>query len=105
MTAVLVAIVGGATLAGDFDWRQPGLAHAMGQGRASSGEGSLDPMLIKGSTSLAEISEATGVPAEELGSVFGVPAEALDKPLKEIKDVYGFTPEDVRVWLETRLQQ
>jgi Fe-S-cluster-containing hydrogenase component 2 len=104
VAAVLVAIVGVATVAGDFQWRQPGLAEAMAQSRSSSGDGTFDPMLIKGSTSLAEVSEATGVPAEELGSAFGVPADQLDKPLKDIKDTYGFTPEDVRAWMETRLQ-
>ena len=105
VAAVLVAIVGVATVAGDFQWRQPGLAEAMAQSRSSSGDGSFDPMLIKGNTSLSEVSKATGIPAEEFTAAFGVPAGELGKPISEIKDAYGFTPEDVRAWLETRLQQ
>ncbi len=61
-------------------------------------------MLIKGYTTLAEVSEATGIPGEEFTATFGVPAAELDQALKDIKDIYGFTPEDVRVFVETRLQ-
>ena len=104
VAAVLVAIVGGATLAGDFQWRQPGLAEAKAQS-GSAGGSAFDTSLVKGNTTLQEIADATGIPAEELTAAFGVPAGELGKPISEIKDAYGFTPEDVRAWLETRLQQ
>ena len=103
VVAVMIAVVGVTTLAGSFDWRQPGLAEAMAQTGAASG-GTFDPMLIKGYMSLQEIGDATGVPGEELSAVFGVPAEELGAPMREIKDKYGFTPEDVRAWLVERLQ-
>jgi hypothetical protein len=34
-----------------------------------------------------------------------VPQDALGMPMKDIKDNYGFTPEDVRAWVEDRLAQ
>jgi Fe-S-cluster-containing hydrogenase component 2 len=102
VAAVLVAIVGVATVAGDFQWRQPGLAEAMARSSSSTG-GAFDTSLIKGTTTLQEIAEATGVPAAEFTARFGVPAEELGKPIKEVKETYGFTPEDVREWLGTRL--
>ena len=51
--------------------------------------------------------DAPAIPltAEEFTAAFGVPAGQLGKPISEIKDAYGFTPEDVRAWLEARLQQ
>ena len=104
VVAVLVAIVGVATVAGDFQWRQPGLAEAEAQS-GSAGGSTFDTSLVKGNTTLQEIADATGITAEEFTAAFGVPAGQLGKPISEIKDAYGFTPEDVRAWLETRLQQ
>ena len=103
VVAVMVAVVGVTTLAGSFDWRRPGLAEAMALSAPASG-GSFDPSLIKGYMSLREIADATGVPPEELTAVFGVPAGDLELPMRETKDAYGFTPEDVRVWLQGRLR-
>ena len=104
VAAVLVAIVGVATVAGDFQWRQPGLAEAMAKS-GSAGGSTFDTSLVKGNTTLQEIADATGIPTKKLTATFGVPAGELGKPISEIKDAYGFTPEDVRAWLETRLQQ
>ena len=104
VVALMVGIVGATTLSGSFEWRAPGLAQAAAESRGSSGDGSFDVMLIKGYTTLAEVSEATGIPGEEFTAAFGVPAAELGQALKDIKDAYGFTPEDVRVFVETRLQ-
>ena len=79
-------------------------------GSSSSGDtsgtsGTLDTSLIKGKTSMAEIVEATGIPAEQFMAEWGVTADELEKPMSEIKDKYGFTPEDVRAWVEQQLGQ
>jgi len=103
VVAVMVGVIGVTTLSGSFAWRQPGLAEAMAQTGGASG-GTFDPMLIKGYMSLQEIGDATGVPGEELSAVFGVPVDELGTPMREIKDKYGFSPEDVRAWLVERLQ-
>ena len=42
----------------------------------------------------------TGIPAADFTSQWGVPAADLGKPMKDIKDQYGFTPEDVRAWVD-----
>jgi polyferredoxin len=105
VVALMVGIVGATTLSGSFAWKSPGLAEAAAESRGSSSGGSFDLMLIKGYTTLAEVSEATGIPGEELAATFGVPAEDLGLPIKDIKDTYGFTPEDVRAYVEMRLQQ
>jgi polyferredoxin len=104
VVAVMVAIVGGTTLTSQFDWQQPTLAEAAAES-GSSGDGSFDTSLIKGKTSPAEIIEATGITAEEFTAEWGVPADELDKPMSETKDQYGFEPEDVRAWVEARLQE
>jgi ferredoxin len=100
VTALLVAIVGATTVAGQFQWRQPSLAGAMPQ-QGSAGAGP-DTSLIRGSTTLREVADATGIASEEFTNEFGVPGDQLDRPISEIKDAYGFTPEDVRAWVESR---
>ena len=105
VAAVMVAIVGLTTVTGQFDWR-PGRAEAMGRENGSGGGGgSLGVMQIKGYTTPAEISEATGIPAQEFVAVFGMTAEDMGLPLRDLKDKYGFTPEDVRAFVEARLQE
>ena len=78
-----------------------------GEGAGSgSGEGDPDSPLagvIKGSTTLAEIVESTGIAEAEITAEFGVPSSDFGEQLKSIKDQYGFTPEDVRAWVEARL--
>jgi hypothetical protein len=102
--ALMAGVVGATTLTGSFEWKSPGLAEAAAESRATSGDGSFDLTLIKGYTTLDEVGEATGIPAGEIGAAFGVPSGELGLPIKDIKDQYGFTPEDVRLFVETRLQ-
>ena len=116
VVALMAGIVGFTTLNGSFDWTKPGFAEASaagshsgdGSGQGSgegSGQGSGSASAIKGYMSLAEIAEVTGIPAADFTSQWGVPAADLGKPMKDIKDQYGFTPEDVRAWVEQRLAE
>jgi len=98
VVALMVAIVGITTATGTFAWQQPGLA-------AAASGGSFDTTQIKGKTSMAEIIAATSITAADFTSEWGVPANELEKPMSEIKDQYGFTPEDVRAWVEARLAE
>lgn len=110
MTGVVVGIIAVAialsTAAGVFAWKMPSLGEAIEQhggtlpDKSSAG---FDTSLIKGYMTMAEIADATGIPAAEFTAKFGVPAEALGEPMKEIKDTYEFSPDDVRVWVEERL--
>ena len=115
--ALMVAIVGATTLGGSFDWRMEsqagargaghggggggqGLGQGEGQGSQGNGGGAGSP--IKGWMSFADIAAMTGIPLTDFSAQWRVPAEALDQPMKDIKDQYGFSPEDVRAWVEDR---
>ena len=52
---------------------------------------------ITGRSSLRDVARETGVPARELARHLGLPPSVpLDEPLRHLKDVYGFSMEDVR---------
>lgn len=105
-TGVIVAgfavIVGVATATGDFRWSAPSFTESAKT--AAEGEGApvaeFDTALIKGSSVLSEVMDAAGVSADEVEQVFGVPASDQAKPIKDIKGTYGFTPDDVRAFIE-----
>jgi polyferredoxin len=105
VAAVIVAVVGLTTIGGTFQWQTPSLAETAAAAGLSVEDGTFDTSLIKGKTSLAEIAEATGIPASEFTAAWGPQSEELEQPMSEIKDAYGFTPEDVRVWVGERLQR
>ena len=105
VVAVMVAVVGFTTINGTFDWHQPTLAEAAAEQGASAADGTFDTGLIKGKTSMAEIVDATGIQASAFTTEWGVTADELAKPMSEIKDKYGFSPEDVRAWVEDRIAQ
>lgn len=65
--------------------------------------GDFDTSLIKGSTPLSQISEATGIPRAEFTARFGVPDADLDKPMSQVKTEYDFTPDDVRTWVAEKI--
>jgi ferredoxin len=103
---LFAALIAGATAAGAFEWSQPTLKQEMDREAPASGTvapSSFDVSLIKGSTTISEIVEAAGVPAEAFTAVYGVPASEQDRPLKELKDVYGCYPGDVRACVELYL--
>ncbi len=106
--ALFASLVGGATAAGVFGWTMPTLKQEMqrrgsGDGGEAPAAGTLDTSLIRGSTTISEIVDATGIPAEEFTRVYGVPASEQDRPLKELKDTYGCYPGDVRAFVELYL--
>jgi ferredoxin len=122
VVAIMVGIVGATTLTGAFDWQMEGRAEARGAGHGQgegqglgqeqgeeqdgeghSGGGSDSP--IKGWMSFADIAATTGIPLADFGAQWGVPADALGLPMKDIKDTYAFSPEDVRAWVEDRLAE
>jgi len=130
VVAVLVAIVGATTLTGTFDWRAEargaghgngggqGTGHGQGEGQGagqgqgeSQGEGESHDggggtdSPIKGWMSFADIAAMTGIPLADFGAEWGVPTDALGLPMKDIKDAYGFSPEDVRAWVDERLAE
>jgi ferredoxin len=114
VVALMVAVVGVTTLSGSFDWQMQSRAEARGAGHAGGGEGhgagqedggGGSDSSIKGWMSFSDIAAATGIPLEEFAAKWGVPAEALGLPMKDVKDQYGFSPEDVRAWVEDRLAQ
>jgi ferredoxin len=105
VAAVIVAIVGLTTLGGSFEWQTPTLAETAAAQGLSVEDGTFDTSLIKGKTSMAEIAEATGIPASEFTAAWGPTPEELEEPMSAIKDAYGFTLEDVRAWVEERLAQ
>ncbi|MCL4078410.1 4Fe-4S binding protein [Coriobacteriia bacterium Es71-Z0120] len=103
---LFATLIAGATAAGAFEWSQPTLKQEMEREAPASGTvapGSFDVSLIKGSTTISEVVEAAGVPAEAFTAVYGVPASEQDRPLKELKDVYGCYPGDVRAFVELYL--
>ncbi len=55
--------------------------------------------------SFADIAGMTGIPLADFAAEWGVPEDALGLPMKDIKDAFGFSPEDVRAWVEERLAQ
>lgn len=120
VVALLAVVIGGATVIDRFDWTMPSLAEALQRSGSDGGEDpkgdptsmtgtapsgvEFDTALIKGYMSMQEIADASGIPAERFTEVWGVPAEDLDEPMKEIKDEYGFSPDDVRVWVGEQLR-
>ncbi|MDZ4064712.1 MAG: 4Fe-4S dicluster domain-containing protein, partial [Coriobacteriia bacterium] len=104
VVAVIAAIIGTSTVTGTFAWKMPSLSEAVQQQGGAPGA-AFDTSLIKGYMSLREISEASGIPEERFVETFGVPKAALGEPMKEIKDQYGFSPDEVRIWVAEELGQ
>lgn len=104
-----VLLVGGATAAGQFEWTMPTLADqvrdagAAEGGAAASGAVAFDSSLIKGSTTMTEIVEATGIPAGVFTDVYGVPASAQGEQLKVLKQTYPCSPGEVRAFVDLYL--
>jgi len=92
-----------STAAGWFQWTQPTFA---GEVKSAVESGApVDTSAIKGSTTMQEIADSTGIPAEDLQAAFGITADEMTVPLKEVKAAYGFTMEDVRAYVEDSLAQ
>jgi ferredoxin len=95
--ALFAALVLAATASGSFAWTMPTLAEETGSGTDGA---SFDTALIKGSTTMAEVSDAAGIPPEVFTRVYGVPASEQTGQLKVLKDTYGCSPGEVRAFVE-----
>jgi NAD-dependent dihydropyrimidine dehydrogenase PreA subunit len=91
---VMLLVVGVTTFTGTFAWTTKSIV------AETTKTGTFDAGNINGRTSLKEVSEASGVPLADLLAKFKVPEAEAAKPMKEIKDTYGFSPEDVRAYVE-----
>jgi len=87
--------------AGAVAWAMPSLGDAVKQQDATAG--SFDTALIKGYMSMREVASATGIPELRFVERWGVSEADLGKPMKEIGDAYGFSPDDVRPWVSEQL--
>jgi len=106
LTALVLGIfvlgIGATALAGDFRFTVPSLGERIEES-SDSGDapaGTFDVMLIKGSTPLSDVAGVAGIPPELIEQVFGVPVADQSLPIKETKGLYGYTPEDVRTFVE-----
>jgi len=101
--AIFFGIAAATTAAGWFGWTQPTFAGEVKKAVESGAP--VDTSTIKGSTSMQEIADTTGIPAEELQAQFGLTADEMALPLKEVKAVHGFTMEDVRAYVDDYLPE
>lgn len=106
VVAIFAAVIAAGALTGDFSITKPSLAQ---ESRTSAGEGSgtgegvgsyVDTELIRGSTTWSEIKEATGIPAETITAVFGIPESDQAMALKDTNTLYAVPPGEVRAWVE-----
>lgn len=102
VVALIALVLAGSTAAGAFAWTLPSLSEAAGAG---SGGAPFDTTAIKGYMSMSEIAKVSGVPEARFTEEWGVPTGDLGKPMKEISDQYGFSPDDVKAWVATELGQ
>jgi hypothetical protein len=58
-----------------------------------------DTSLIKGSTPLSQVVDASGIPASVFTQVYGVPESEMDGQLKNLKTEYGCSPGEVRAFI------
>ncbi len=96
----LVIAVGMAT--NNFDWQVKSLKSEAAESAAKAGVPTteFDLTLIKGRTTLSEVTDATGISPETIEQVFGVPVSEQSSAIKDTKDVYGYSPGDVRTFIE-----
>ncbi len=106
LVAVLIAaVVGVGTVAGSFAWTMPTLSQAVAEqhGAAATPNKTFDTDLIKGYMTMKEIAAASGIAEAEFVKKWGVPQAELGKPMKDIKDTYSFSPDDVKAWVAEKL--
>lgn len=100
IVAGFALIVGVTTATGDFSWKAPTFTESVNDAADGQPAGQFDVSLIKGSSVLSEVMNLAGVSPSEVEQVFGVPADEQGLPIKDIKTKYGFTPDDVRTFVE-----
>ena len=104
----------GATVTDNFDWTVASLREQIENGAGGEGQGNgagdgsggsieglpFDTALIKGSTPLSEVVDASGIPASVFTQVYGVPESEMGAALKDLKTEYGCSPGEVRAFIE-----
>jgi len=100
--AIFALVIAAGMATDNFDWQVKSLKNEAADRAAETGVAAdeFDLTLIKGRTTLAEITDATGIPPETIEQVFGVPVDKQSMPIKDTKDVYGYSPGDVRSFIE-----
>jgi len=99
--ATFLAVVGVSTLVGTMAFTTPTLAQ---EAVAAEERGeAFDTASIKGSSTAQDVSQATGISEQEFIARFGMSEADTIRPLKETKEIYGFTMNDVRVFVAERL--
>ena len=95
--AALLVLMGGATLVGQFRWTLPSIAER------SSATGGIDPAQIKGSDTFRDVAAATGIAESRFAERFGLGAEELGLPIKEVahRAGSGFDVDAVREFVAT----
>ncbi len=98
---VFFGVIGISTAAGTFEWEQPSPASEMR--RVEQEGGAFDTQVIKGSTTMNQVAEGTGISADTLAEAFGLSPADMDAPLKDVKTAYGFSMYDVRAFVAEQL--
>ena len=90
---------GGGGGGGGRESTEPGAIEE--EGEPDGGDSAVDSETIRGSTTLAQI-ESLGVDVGKLLAEFGIPADTpLETRLRDITDMYGFTIEEVRAYVDS----
>jgi NAD-dependent dihydropyrimidine dehydrogenase PreA subunit len=100
---LVTVLATGATVTGDLSWRMETLRERSAAAAAAAGlpESSVafDPALIKGSTTVAEITDAAEIPPDAFEKVFGIPVARQGEQLKVLKAEFTASPGEVRGWV------
>lgn len=101
VVTIIVVIVGfgivSDALGGTNPWSSGG-SSSQGANRIET-ETDDSSSYIKGSMSMEEISNLSGIPKERFVDRWGISDQDFGQPLKNIKDVYGFSVDDVKTWV------
>jgi ferredoxin len=107
-TGLFALLVLGASTVDGFDWTVPTLGEQIERdSRSSAGAtsaASFDTSLIKGSTTLVEVLDASDIEMSVFTRVYGVPSGQEHRQLKDLKNEYGCSPGEVRAFIEAYRQ-
>ncbi len=100
LVAVILAVIIGLGFASDaLGWEIPWLTQTLSQNSEENDSLSY----IKGSASMKEIANTSGIDKEQFINKWGVSDADFAKPLKDIKDIYGFSVENMKAWVASKL--
>ena len=97
--AIFAVVIGVTSLAGSFQWTLKPLAETVQLNKA------FDPAEIKGSNTLKEVAEVTGIPMAEFLERFKITEEEFLKPIRDVahRATDGFETEELREFVRERL--